>query len=70
MTIEFDCPSCKTKMRAADFLAGRKLRCGNCCASFVVPAASGPPAAMHAQKPVEEMDRLLAADGSDSIFGD
>jgi len=65
MPIEFACPACKTKMRAADYLAGRTLRCGKCCASIVVPAVTLP-----VRKPADDLDRLLAANDSESIFGD
>jgi hypothetical protein len=65
MPIDFACPACKTKMRAADYLAGRTLRCGKCRASFVVPAAVVP-----TRKPAGDLDRLLAANDSESIFGE
>src|SRR5262245_48507061 len=40
MPIEFDCPTCRTKIRTPDGTEGKAARCPKCSAVVTVPAAS------------------------------
>ncbi|MBY0522685.1 MAG: hypothetical protein K2R98_04780 [Gemmataceae bacterium] len=40
MAIRFHCPACAAKQKAADYLAGRDLKCYRCNKLFTVPRAS------------------------------
>lgn len=42
MSIEFDCPSCRTRIRVPDAAAGKKARCPHCQTINAVPEASQP----------------------------
>jgi serine/threonine protein kinase len=54
MMIEFHCPTCGRKLRAAQSAAGKKAKCRGCEAEFQVPKAvsKGP----HPEPPVVEID--------------
>jgi hypothetical protein len=74
MSIEFDCPSCKCKQRAADYLVGRTLRCQKCGKAFTVPSnpySESVPRTPAPTEPEPDKDKLYSEPtDSESIFGD
>jgi hypothetical protein len=71
MPIEFACPGCKVKQRAADHLAGRLLRCQSCGARFTVPAALPGASSPAPSSPARSKDEDSIFDvQTDSIFGE
>lgn len=60
MPIALECTSCEAKLKVADNLAGRSIKCPKCGNVTKVPAAGGAPAAPAAKKPAPQPAKALA----------
>lgn len=68
MSISLTCPQCNGKLKVADNLAGKKIKCPKCSAVF--PASVPEEAAITAQAPPAEVEAITDAPSSREDFDD
>ena len=68
MSISLSCPNCSGKLRVADNLAGKKIKCPKC--SAIVPVAAPEEDAIMAETPPAEPEGIAAAISSHEEIAD